>query len=274
MVKEDISRKEEKGLFERLGPSFVIISVILAFAVGVLWEKVGNLEGNGTETTSKATPTTAKTQQDAPTVSLNQVKGLFDKDIVKFGNSERKVLFVEISDPSCPYCQIAGGKNPELSGQNERFKYVSSGGTYVPPVPEMKKLIDQGKASFAYIYTNGHGAGEMGAKAMYCAFEKGKYWEVHDLLYTNKGYELMNNTVKNDKSKAGDLAAFLKSAVSESEMKACLESGKYDSRLASDSSLAKSLGVTGTPGFLVNSTVFRGAYSYKDMESAVTTALK
>jgi protein-disulfide isomerase len=278
MVVKETSKKEEKGIFERLGPAFIIISIVMAFAIGILWEKVSNLEG-GKAVTSKATPTTAaqaqQGQQAKPNVTIDQIKKLYGMDLVKFGDDKRKVLFVDISDPSCPYCHVAAGKNPELNKQiGDRFKLVADGGTYVAPVPEMKKLVDQGKASYVFIYTPGHGNGEMGARALYCANEKGKYWEVHDLLFTNKGYELMNNTVKNDKTKAGDLADLLKSAVSASDMKSCMESDKYDKRLTADTSTAGGLGVSGTPALFVNATLFAGAYSYKDMESAVTAALK
>jgi protein-disulfide isomerase len=38
--------------------------------------------------------------------------------------------------------------------------------------------------------------------------------------------------------------------------------------------LGQSLGVSGTPGFFVNDTNFAGAYSFTDMESIVTSALK
>jgi protein-disulfide isomerase len=279
MVKKISPKEIGKNLKDKMWPTLIIVTYIMAFAIGILWEKVNNLQG-GTVNTSKATPTTsaaaaAGQPTAAPAASISQIKSLFSADLVKFGDANRKVLFVDVSDPSCPYCQISGGKNPELNNQaGDRFKLVADGGTYVAPVPEMRKLVDQGKASYVYLYTPGHGAGEMGARALYCAFEKGKYWEVHDLLFTNNGYNLMNNTVKNDKTKAGDLADFLKSAVSASDMKTCLESTKYDQRLQSDSATAQSLGVSGTPGFYVNATIFKGAYSYKDMEPVVTTALK
>ncbi len=300
MVKDATSKKKEKGIFERLGPAFVVVSVIMAFAIGVLWEKVSSLE-KGTPKTSGATPTTTQAQQGQqakPNVTIDQIKGLFKLDLVKFGDEKRKVLFVDISDPSCPYCHVAAGKNPELNKQIDdsykkqwvssnagkdpekfksewqRFTLVSDGGPYIAPVPEMRKLVEQGKASYVFIYTPGHGNGEMGTRALYCANEKGKYWQVHDLLYTNAGYNLLNNTVKNDKSKAGDLAEFLKSAVSADDMKSCLESDKYDKRLTDDTSVAGSLGIGGTPALFVNATLFGGAYSYKDMESAVTAALK
>ncbi|OGU58923.1 MAG: hypothetical protein A2V66_12345 [Ignavibacteria bacterium RBG_13_36_8] len=272
-------RKESKGIFEKLGPVLITISVVMAFAIGILWEKVNSLESGKVAVNTNAAPTAAaQAQQGQPTkipVALDQIKKLFGMDLVKFGDDKRKVLFVDISDPSCPYCHVAGGKNAELNKQiGDRFKLAADGGTYVAPVPEMKNLVDQGRASYVFIYTPGHGNGEMGTKAMYCANEKGKYWEVHDLLYTNKGYDLLNNTVKNDKTKAGDLADFLKSAIDSSFMKSCLEGTKYDSRLTSDTSLAGGLGIGGTPAFFINTQLFAGAYSYKDMESAVTAALK
>ena len=56
-------------------------------------------------------------------------------------------------------------------------------------------------------------------------------------------------------------------------MKSCLDSGKYDAQLSTDSSTAASLGVQGTPGFFVNDNNYAGAYSYSDMEPVVKSAL-
>ncbi|PIZ49742.1 hypothetical protein COY29_01115, partial [Candidatus Woesebacteria bacterium CG_4_10_14_0_2_um_filter_39_14] len=155
-------------------PALVVAAIGLAFFSGTLWQKVRNLEKGGSDTTVQPT---AKAQ---PTVSLNTIKDLFSKDLIKFGDENRKVIFVEISDPSCPYCHVAAGLNPELNRQidptNNTFKLVSDGGKYLAPIPEMKKLLDSGKASFVWIYSPGHGNGEMGTKALYCANEKGKFW--------------------------------------------------------------------------------------------------
>ncbi len=264
--------KPRRAILENLVPAILVVTVGLAFAVGVLWQKVQNLEGGGTKTT--ATTTTTGTQQQ-PKVDLATVKGLFDKDLMKFGDGNKKLLFVEVADPSCPYCHVAGGHNPELSAQiDTRFQYKSAGGAYVPPVPEIKKLVDAGKASYVYIYTPGHSNGEMATKALYCAYEKDKFWEVHDLLMTNAGYNLINNNIKNDKAKSQELVDFLKSAMNPGDLKTCIDSGKYDDRLASDTALARSLGVTGTPGFMINDQLFPGAYSYVDMQSAADAALK
>lgn len=266
-----MAEKTSKGALEKVTPLLLVLVVALAFVVGVLWQKVSVLEKGGV-----GTGTQQAEEQIQPTLSLDQVKDLFNKDLIKFGEADKKLLFVEVTDPSCPYCHVAAGKDPELNRQIDPgggFKLTTDGGTYLAPVPEMKKLVDEGKASMVIIYQSGHGNGELAMKALYCAFEKGKYWEVNDLLYSNKGYDLINNTVQNDVTKAGVLADFLKSAVDATEMKKCLESGKYDKRIQSDAQLATSLGISGTPGFYVNTTNFAGAYSFKDMETAVNQAL-
>ena len=91
---------------------------------------------------------------------------------------------------------------------------------------------------------------------------------------TNKAYDFLNNTIKNDKAKSQELADYLKSAMSPVDMKACLDSGKYDDRLASDSALAKSLGLTGTPGYILNDQLFKGAYGWAEMKAVADSALK
>lgn len=264
-------QKTRASLAERLVPILLVAVIGLSFVMGVLWQKVQGLEKGG----SGANTATAQQQaQEEVQVSIDQIKDLFSKDIIKFGDASKKLLLVAIEDPSCPYCHIASGKNPELNkSAGGQFTLVKDGGTYIAPMDEIKKLVDSGKASLAYFYTNGHGNGEMGHKALVCAHEKGKFWAAHDLLYSSKGYDLLNNTVKNDKTKAGELAEFLKSAVPAADMKACLDSGKYDGRITAESSLATSLSVGGTPGFFVNATRFAGAYSYAEMEPVVKAAL-
>ncbi len=258
-------------------PSAILVgSLIVAITILIHggFIKLGGLKAPVAAPSPQASAQPAPQQPAAPTVTIDQVKSAFSKSVIKFGDTNNKLIALEIADPSCPFCQVAAGKNGELNKQiGARFTLVSDGGTYIAPVPEIRKLVSSGKASFAYIYTPGHGNGEMGTKALYCAFEKGKFWEVHDLIMTSAGYDLMNNTVKNDKTKSQEIANFLKSAFDPSGMKACLDSGKYDGQLQTEVSLASGLGVNGTPGFFLNATPFAGAYSYTDMESVVKTAL-
>lgn len=256
------------------GNNFLVaLLVVLAFVAGYLFFKVQSLEQ--TKTTANVTTTQPDTQQPSkPTVTIDKIKGLFASGFAKTGDANKKVLFVEISDPSCPFCHFAAGKNPELSKESGRFQYVTDGGTYTPPVTEMKKLVDEGKASFVWLYSNGHGNGELGAQALYCAYEKGKFWEAHDLLMSNSGYDLLNTKMKNDKANIPLLVDFLSPQVDATFMKSCLESGKYADTLKRDQQLATALGFQGTPDFFVNTTNFGGAVDYKNMDATVQDALK
>lgn len=259
---------------DKLSVKLVLILLVivggLSFATGTFWERA---KGGGTATT--ATTTQPNVAAAAPTVSADVIKALFanDKNIIQ-GKKDSKLLLVEVADPSCPYCHVAAGLNPTLSTQmGPNFNPVSNGGTYVPPVPEMEKLAQAGKAGFVYIFFPGHGNGEMGAKALYCAQEKGKFWDVHNKLMTSDGYNMMNNDVKNDKTKSGTVATFLSGVIDANFMKSCLDSGKYDAKLTEDIATAGKLGVSGTPGFFINTTNFAGAYSWKDMEAATKTSI-
>jgi len=264
------------SIFEKFVPVIVLLTVVLAFMVGVLWQKVSTLEKGGTTTT------TGNAAPSQPSVTAETIKGLFDKDLVKFGDANRKVTFVEVSDPSCPFCHAAGGFNHSVYKALSKdggvtdvaFKLVADGGTYVAPLPEIKKLVDAGKASFIYIYSPGHGSGEMGFKALLCANEKGKFWDAHDLLMSDTGYNLLNVTVQNDKAKSGTVADFLKKVVDPKFIKDCLDSGKYDARLTADPQISATLGYQGTPDFFVNTTNFPGAVSWDDMKTVVDSALK
>lgn len=256
---------------KRLVPVLAVLLIGLAVLTGILWQKVSKLE----KALTGSAPSQATTGTTAPNVTLDTIKDLFSKDLIKFGDANRKVLFVEVTDPSCPYCHAAAGQDPELNTQmGDQFKLVSQGGKYIAPVAEMRKLVDSGKASFVLIYSPGHNNGEMGMKALYCANEKGKFWQAHDLLMNQAGYNLLNDTVKNDKTQSGTVANFLKNAVDPAFLKSCLDSGKYDARLAADEQVAATLGYQGTPDFFVNATNYPGAVSYDAMKSVVDAALK
>lgn len=274
---------------QKAGPVLVVLLIITSFMVGSMWTKIQYLETSNKTLggqTQQANPTPsggnqAQQQAQVPTVSLEKIKALFTKDHITFGDANKKILFVEISDPSCPFCHFAGGKNPELSKQSGQFQYTSDGGTYNPPVTEMRKLVESGKASFVWLYSMGHGAGVTATQALYCSHEKGKFWAANDLLMSNAGYDLMNNKLEkdtngratdNDKNR-GLIVDFLSNVVDPTFLGSCLKSGKYAGTLDQDQQTALSLGFRGTPDFFVNEKNFSGAVDYKKMESTVKALL-
>lgn len=277
MAKKTKKQKNEEFIYPEKKENEFSVSLnfkLLYFFIGVIFLfnvflgiKVFNLEK---KISSLQNPSQPQQQQQQVEIKIDQIKKLFTKGFIYFGDKNRKILFVEVSDPSCPFCHIAGGKNPELASQvGDRFKYQSQGGSYVPPVPEIKKLVDEGKAGFVFLYSNGHGNGVLAAQALYCAYEKGKFWEVHDKLMTNQGYNLINETVKNDKSKIPELVNFLANEIDSQFLTDCLNSGRYEESLARDQQLSPSLGFQGTPHFLVNTQMFQGAYSFSDMKPVI-----
>jgi len=266
----------EKQLQAKSGSNkfFVVLLIIAAFAIGMLWQKNQTLEKTKAPVPSAPTAIVQQGQQQKIEVTIDKIKALFSKDYIALGDNNRKVLFVEFSDPSCPYCHVAAGKNPELNEQvGSQFKLDTQGGTYVPPVREMKKMLDSGSASYVYLYRNGHGNGELAAQALYCANEKGKFWEAHDILMSNAGYKLINDTVRNDKATIPQLVKFIGNVIDSSFLTECLVKEKYADKLTRDTTIGNEFGVAGTPGFFVNTTNFAGAYSFTEMEPAVKKAL-
>jgi len=247
--------------------TLTFLVVILIIAVGVMFVK----DYTGSKPSSEVLPAeTAATPEPAVTVTRKQIQNLFNKKQIHFGDKNSKNLFVEFSDPSCPYCHFAAGMNPELNrSQGAQFTLESDGGTYVAPVVKMKELVDQGKAGFVWVYQNGHGNGELGTQALYCAHEKGDFWPVHDLLMSMEGYTLINESVMNDKANIGQLVDFLSGATDAEALRSCLEKGKYADKLAEDMQIAQTFGAQGTPNFYVNTQNFAGAYSWTDMQSAL-----
>jgi len=256
----------------------IALMVVGAYMIGVYKTESEMLKKAAKQTPELQAQQNQPQQDVAPTVVTDeQMKALFEgKGNIVLGKKNAKLLIAEFSDASCPYCHVAAGKNPELNNKiGPQFKMVADGGSYVPAVPEIKKLVEEGKARFVWIYTPGRGNGELATKALYCANEKGKFWEAHDKLYTSEAYDLINDVVKNDVGNSKRLAEFMAPVLSVSEMENCLTSGKYDSRVVEDPKTVLSIGRFGTPTFIFHRTIFEGAQSFDSgMKQVVESVIK
>ncbi len=248
----------------------ILLLVAASLLAGYFFSQVQQLK-KGQTTAGTTTDQAAQPQQT--TVDIKTIKDLFSDGYLKFGDANRKVLFVEISDPSCPYCHVAGGFNPEVAKETGAV-YKSQGGSYTPPVPEMKKLVDQGQASFVMLFGNGHGNGRLAAEALYCAYDQNKFWEAHDLLMSNDGYNLQNNDVKNDRALTSKLVDFLASTVDSAQLTDCLQSKKHEADLTRDEKMDAALGFNGTPHFFVNNQALFGAQDWDKFQPLVDAAQK
>lgn len=246
----------------------VILLVVGAYALGVYKTKTEYLE-KGLPNTVAQVGQGAQQPVTPASVDVEKIKEKYDGKHITFGKPNAKLLITEVSDPSCPFCHMAAGLNKELSGGSAQFKLVEDGGTYVAPVREIKKLVDAGKASFLYIYSNGHGNGEVATQALYCAYEQGKFWEAHDIWMTGDGYKMINDVVKNDMSKSSQLVAMVEKVLDGKKLQSCLDGGKYAKQPGEDMAFVQSLGFGATPTFFVNDKVVEGAQPWSAFESLI-----
>jgi protein-disulfide isomerase len=138
------------------------------------------------------------------------------------GNTRAPIAIIEYSDFQCPYCATFARETlPKL-----REKYVSPG----------KVLM-----AFRHFPLSGiHQLAERAAETAECAGRQGKFWEMHDQLFSKQ-------------KELGDLQ-MLKMAqqihLDPTQFDRCLR-GEATARVSQDSDSAKALGISGTPSFLI-----------------------
>ncbi len=176
-----------------------------------------------------------KAQADALKLARKNTKS-FIGDSPTTGASNRQIVMVAFSDFQCPYCATADKSVKQF----------------------MAKHKD--KVTLVYKYfplTQIHPEALPAARAAWAANKQGKFWEYHDVLYTNQ-------------AKLGE-AFYLETATS---LKLDLTKFNADRKIADnaiveDFKLGRKLGIDGTPTFIINGEVVTGAASLADLEKAL-----
>jgi len=142
------------------------------------------------------------------------------------GSLDAPVTIVEFGDYQCPNCK-AWFKNT---------------------FPEIKeKLIDTSKANFYFVDGIFFGDDSLkAAEAAYCAQDQNKFWEYHDILFTNQ-QEVDNGwaNLENLKEYASELNLDLNT------FEDCLDSGMYQNKVKSNVLNAEEIGITKAPVFVI-----------------------
>ena len=129
--------------------------------------------------------------------------------------------------------------------------------------------MKSGKVRFGYLHYAFLGPeSERAAEASECAAEQGAFWPYHDRLYErqvgeNRGAFSQDNLERFAVELGLDGQAF----------NACLISGKYAATVRADTAAGESLGVKGTPAFLVNGRPLVGALPFEAFRQAIETEL-
>jgi protein-disulfide isomerase len=144
------------------------------------------------------------------------------------GMAEAPVTLVEFSDFHCPFCKRV---QPTLEQVLERY-------------PQKVKLVFR-DFPLDKLHPQARGA----AEAARCAKEQGKFWEYHDLLFTNA-----------PKASSEDLETYAEKAGLEvKEFQSCLSDGGHQAAVQKDVEEGARLGITGTPMFFINGRPLSGA---------------
>ncbi len=133
-------------------------------------------------------------------------------------------------------------------------------------------LIDEyvttGKVYFVYRPFNSTPLDEAGvaAQAAYCAGDENKFWEMHDIIFSNYNTGYTNKRLASMADKIG---------LNVSQFNECLTSGKYESQIESDFQKGVDAGISGTPSFTING-VFKieGDQAYSVFQQQIELALQ
>ena len=158
------------------------------------------------------------------------------------GPTNAPVTIVEFSDFQCPYC---GREYPVI----ERL---------------MKEYDGKLRLVFRHYPLDFHPFAQKAAEAGACAQEQGKFWELHDKMFTNQG-----------KLAVADLKGYAKLlGMDAPKFDKCLDSGEKKALVDDDLKAGSAAGVNGTPAFFINGIFVNGAQPYEHMKQAVDRELR
>lgn len=246
------------AIVEKLTPVLIIVSIVLAFAVGVLWQKVKSLEGRTNNVTDKKAAEVADDSNNSAAQKSLQVGKMSDEQVEKVaevtsddhvkGNPDAPITLIEYSDFQCPYCA--------------RFH------------PTAQQVLDEYGNQVKWVYRHFpldqmHAKARPTAEASDCVASLGgnnAFWQFIDILMEDA------TRISDLESVAGEVG------VNISAFNDCVESGKFADAVEEDYQSGVSAGVTGTPGnFIINKDgdgwFVPGAYPYEQLKGYIEEAL-
>lgn len=158
------------------------------------------------------------------------------------GSGTAKVTITEYGDFGCPSCRAwhrAGIMQQILTAFGDNVQFVWK--------------------DFPVITAQSPKAAEAGQ----CAFDQGKFWEYHDLLY-EKAPALSVSNLKEYAVQIG---------LNTEMFNQCLDSGQNRAKVEDNLNEARSLGLPGTPSFLVNGKRLVGPPSFDVLKSTIDSIL-
>ena len=166
------------------------------------------------------------------------------------GNKDSKVIIIEYGDYQCPGCATAA--------------------------PKARAVAEKYKDNVTLIFRNfpistSHPNARAAAAAAEAAGFQGKFWEMHDLIYTNQD-AWAQSSVKDRSDVFLDYARRLE--LKEDQFKTDLSDTQITKKINFDVAIGRKQGVTGTPSFYINGETVQSTNDADYLENAVKEALK
>lgn len=159
------------------------------------------------------------------------------------GPETAQITIIEFSDYECPFCQ----------------KWQAE---VLPRLRE--KYGDQVRLVYRdYPLIGLHDNAAPAAEAANCALDQGKYWEYHDMLFSNQK-PLGRTTYERYAQSLG---------LNMNDFKACLDERRYQKEVEADYNYASELGVQSTPTFFINGLALVGAQPFEVFEQVIDMEL-
>lgn len=158
------------------------------------------------------------------------------------GPDNAAVTITEFSDFQCPACGAAESVVEQV----------------LAAYPTQVKLIYKDFPLSIHPYA------QKASEAAECAGERGKYWEMHDILFANQN-ALRTYDLKNYATNLG---------LNTTKFDACLDSGKASADIKADLNEGNKLGVNGTPTFFINDEKFLGAPPFETWKTVIDQMLE
>ncbi len=180
-----------------------------------------------------------------PSAGITDMKALADDDPF-LGDKNAPVTMIEWSDYECPFCA--------------RF--------YQQTLPQIKsEYIDTGKVKLVYrdFPLGFHQQAEPAALAANCAGEQGKYFEYHDKIFNAGG--AAGKSSADYKKWAQELS------LNVAKWEACLSDPAQKQEIQKDLADGSAVGVSGTPGFIINGKLISGAQPFSVFQQVIEAEL-
>ena len=183
--------------------------------------------------------------------NANQVELLLEPNRVEIstlsspslGPVDAPVTVVEFSDFQCPYCARLAPVVKRVAGE----------------YPGRVRMVFR-----QFPLRSIHAHAQKAAEASLCAFDQGRFWEMHDALFEDIK-KLESKDLRDRARKLNlDLEAFNQ----------CLDSGKYAASVQQDLEDGMVAGVSGTPAVFINGRPLKGSKTYDGMKKLIEDELR